>query len=98
MKKIISILIICCLCTLTAFAGKPKKTIRTVVYRTNIECPHCAEKIRENIAFEKGVCDLKVDVKTKNVEVKFQEGKNDTLSLRKSINRLGYKAKAIRYE
>lgn len=80
------------------FAAKPQKTVKHVVYQTDLHCAKCAEKIRENVSFEKGVCDFSVDVDKKTVDIKFYEAKTDTCTLRMSINKLGYSAEVIAYE
>lgn len=68
-----------------------------VVYATNLHCAKCAGKIEENIAFEKGVKDLKVSVEDKTVSVTFDAAKTDTLKLGNAIRHLGYSAKVISY-
>lgn len=74
-------------------AAKP--ILKKAVYQTDLHCEKCAEKIRENISFEKGVRDLKIDVPTKEVEILFDSNKTDTLALKKAINKLGYDAKLV---
>lgn len=101
MKRIalIALAAICCtFITLSATPKKPKAATKTVVYQTTLDCENCAKKIMENVSFEKGVKDLKVDVPTKQVTVVFDAARTDTLVLRKSINKLGYKARVISFE
>ena len=68
-----------------------------VVFATSIHCANCGKKVQENIAFEKGVKDLKVDVPSKTVTVVFNDSKTDTLKLKKAINKLGYTADVVEY-
>lgn len=68
-----------------------------VVFLTNLNCEHCKKKIEENIAFEKGVKDLHVDVASKKVEITFDAAKTDTLKLGNAIRHLGYEAKVVSY-
>lgn len=68
-----------------------------VVFASNIHCANCSRKVQENIAFEKGVKDLKVDVESKTITVVFNPAKTDTLKLKKAINKLGYTADVIEY-
>lgn len=101
MKRITLIILaaICCaFATLSAAPKKPKVSTKTVVYQTTLDCENCAKKIMENVSFEKGVKDLRVDVPAKQVTVVFDAAKTDTLALRKSINKLGYKARVIAFE
>ena len=68
-----------------------------VVFASNIHCANCSRKVQDNIAFEKGVKDLKVDVEGKTITVVFNPAKTDTLKLKKAINKLGYTADVIEY-
>ena len=68
-----------------------------VVFASNIHCANCSRKVQDNIAFEKGVKDLKVDVEGKTITVVFNPVKTDTLKLKKAINKLGYTADVIEY-
>ena len=69
-----------------------------VIFVTSIDCEHCATKVRENVSFEKGVKDLKVNVPDKTVTITFDSAKTDTLKLGKAINKLGYTAKVVEYK
>ncbi len=68
-----------------------------VVFASNIHCANCGRKVQDNIAFEKGVKDLKVDVEGKTITVVFNPAKTDTLKLKKAINKLGYTADVVEY-
>ena len=82
---------------LVAEASKPKAK-RTVLYRTSIECKSCKTKVLDNIAFEKGVNDVVVNLPEKTVKIVFDEAKTDTLTLANAIRKLGYSAKVIKFE
>ena len=69
-----------------------------VVFASTIHCDKCGLKVQENIGFEKGVKDLKVDVPGKTITVVFNPSKTDTLKLKKAINKLGYEAEIIEYK
>ncbi|MCR5325586.1 MAG: heavy-metal-associated domain-containing protein [Bacteroidales bacterium] len=69
-----------------------------VVFASTIHCDKCGLKVQENIGFEKGVKDLKVDVPGKTITVVFNPSKTDTLKLKKAINKLGYEAEVIEYK
>ena len=62
-----------------------------VTFVTNLSCQKCAQKIEENVAFEKGVKDLKVNVKEKTVYIQYDSTKTDVGTLTKAIEKLGYK-------
>ncbi|MBR5041642.1 MAG: heavy-metal-associated domain-containing protein [Bacteroidales bacterium] len=69
-----------------------------VVFASTIHCETCGKKVQENIAFEKGVKDLKVDVPGKTITVVFNPAKTDTTTLKKAIRKLGYEAEVIDYK
>ncbi|MBP5549335.1 MAG: heavy-metal-associated domain-containing protein [Bacteroidales bacterium] len=96
MKKIVIVLAALSI-MFVAEASKPKVK-RTVLYRASIECKSCKTKILDNIAFEKGVKDVVVNLPEKTVKIVFDEAKTDTLTLAKAIRKLGYKAKVIKFE
>ena len=82
---------------LVAEASKPKAK-RTVLYKTSVECKSCKTKVLDNIAFEKGVKDVSVNLPEKTVKIVFDEAKTDTLTLANAIRKLGYSAKVIKFE
>jgi len=82
----------------TLDAKDKKGNLSTVVYCTSIDCENCAKKIRENVSFEKGVKDLKVDLSSRTVKIEFDPSRTDTLRLEKAINKLGYEARVVRFE
>ena len=61
-----------------------------MTFVTNLSCHKCAQKIEENVAFEKGVKDLKVNVKEKTVYIQYDSTKTDVGTLTKAIEKLGY--------
>ena len=61
-----------------------------VTFVTDIHCKKCAQKIEENVAFDKGVKDLKVNVKEKTVYIQYDSTKTDIPTLTKAIEKLGY--------
>ncbi len=79
---------------LTCYAGG-KKEKTTVVFQTDMHCHKCAEKVNENISFEKGVLDIRIDEKTKQVTITYDAKKTSVEKLQKSIQKLGYTATPI---
>lgn len=69
-----------------------------VVFATSIHCANCGRKVQENLSFEKGVKDLKVDVPGKTVTVTFNPAKTDTLKLKTALKKLGYSAEVVDYK
>jgi len=64
-----------------------------VVFDVSMTCENCKKKIEKNIAFEKGVSDMKVDLPTKTVMLEFNSSKTDVEKLQKAFEDLGYSAK-----
>ena len=85
-----------CILLLSSFMAKP--VLRKAVYASTVECAGCKKKVMENIAFERGVKDVSVDLSEQTVTVVFDESKTDTLTLAKAIRKLGYAAKIVLYE
>lgn len=75
----------------SAKASKSAKA-ETVTFRTNLHCKNCVKKVNENIAFEKGVKDLKVSLDTQTITVTFDPAKTSVEALSKAISKLGYAA------
>ena len=78
--------------TVIAAAKAPKGEIKTVVFSTDLHCQKCVNKINDNLAFEKGVKDLKVDLKTHTITVKYDTSKTSVEKLAAAIKKLGYTA------
>ena len=78
MKRIL-IIIFCAICTLSitsAQTEKKKNTKETTVFLIkDMHCENCVKKVEKNIAFEKGVTDLKCDLNSKSVEVTYNTEK-----------------------
>ncbi len=92
MKKIIALFAMLALVAGVAVAApKAEKKIVTVVFTTDIDCGHCAQKVYNSIPYEKGIKDVQVDVKTKNVTVKYDAAKNNVESLTKAFESIKVK-------
>ena len=97
MKKIISIialtlaLLAFLVGSVVAAPAKSEKKIATVVFTTDLDCHHCAQKVMNTIPYEKGIKDVKVDVPTKTVTVKYDEAKNSIESLTKAFESIKVK-------
>ena len=71
MKKILAFVIAASIAVSSAFAAdsaaaqkknKKSKELKEVTWTVNLHCENCVEKVNENLAFEKGVKDLKVSL------------------------------------
>lgn len=76
--------------TLLSTSAAAEGKTATVVFATNLHCDNCKKKIEGNIAYEKGVKDLKVDVTNKTVSVTYRTDKTSSEALRQAIAKLGY--------
>ena len=76
-------LLFCAVCTVSmTFAQEAKKKKDSVTFFIEaMDCDHCIKKIEKNIAFEKGVTDLKCDLSTRTAIVTYKTDKtsNDPL-------------------
>ncbi len=70
-----------------------KNTIVTTLFLADIDCPTCEKTIMNKIPSEKGVKDVKVDIKSKTVTVTYDSSKNSDAKLIKSFSRIKIDAK-----
>ena len=92
MKKIIALFAMLALVAGVATAApKAEKKISTVVFTTDIDCNHCAQKVYNTIPYEKGIKDVVVNVQKKTVLVKFDAAKNNIESLTKAFESIKVK-------
>jgi periplasmic mercuric ion binding protein len=76
-------------------ADAQKKNREVVKIKTSAVCNNCKNRIEQNIAFEKGVTDVVVDLATKIATVTFNPKKTNPDKLRQAISKLGYDADDI---
>lgn len=74
---------------------KKQKDIREVTFRVHLHCANCVKKVEENIAFEKGVKDLKVSLDHQTVYIKYDASKTSEENLKKAIVELGYPVEGV---
>ena len=75
-------------------AEAQKKGEKTVVFHAVLHCENCKARVEKNIPFEKGVKDLKVDLKAQTVTITFREDKNSVEQLRKALEKLNVEVKS----
>jgi copper chaperone CopZ len=96
MKKIvISLLMASMLLPFTGNAqedGKSDKSVKEIEIQTSAQCEECKERIEKNIAYEKGVKYVDLDLETKILTVKYRADKTDDTKLRKAVAKIGYDA------
>lgn len=95
-NHIISALLLLIFSSVTLSAQeKSKKELQTVRFETSIDCENCVNTIMKNLPYIKGVKDVKCDLATKEVTVKYQDGKTTPEVLKRSLEKLGYTAKEV---
>ena len=72
----------------SALSAGPKKKaeIKEVTFSVHLHCQNCVNKVQENIAFEKGVKDLKVSLDHQTVFVKYDAAKTSEATLKAQMN------------
>ena len=68
---------------------------KTFTCWASMTCENCKAKIEKNIAFEKGVKDMQVDLPTKTVTIKYNSAKTNPEKLEKAIKDLGFKTEVV---
>ncbi|MDR1371383.1 MAG: heavy-metal-associated domain-containing protein [Dysgonamonadaceae bacterium] len=69
---------------------KGKETVK--FYVEDMVCENCQAKVEKNIAFEKGVTDLKCTLSDKTVEVTYKTDKTNPENLKKGFKKFGMTA------
>lgn len=67
----------------------------TISTKTSVVCGMCRERVEQNLAFEKGIRDVEVNLETKLVFVRFDPRKTNPPEIRKKISKLGYDADEV---
>jgi copper chaperone CopZ len=89
------LLFVCALYSVLCTPLFAKVDKQTVVLSCNLHCQGCCNKIMKNIAFEKGVKDLKCDLRNKVVTVVYDANKTDVATLLKAFERIGKPATVL---
>lgn len=95
MKKLLSIALAV---ALTAFAAMAKgnANVTTKVFKADVTCQNCADKIMNNVpSLGKGVKDVKVDVDKKTVTVTYDAAKNNSANIIKGLASLSVAASEV---
>ena len=70
--------------------SRKKGEVKEVTFLVHLHCENCVKKVQENIAFEKGVKDLKVSLEDQTVAIKYDAAKTSEETLKAAIEKLGY--------
>lgn len=93
MKKLFLLCVIAVL-AIGAITAKENNNVKTTVFTSgDIYCQSCVNKIMNNIpTLGKGIEDVKVDVQTKTVTVKYNTSKNNDQNIIKGLKKLDVNA------
>lgn len=75
--------------------NKKVDNTKTVTFDVSLSCESCKKTIEKNIAFEKGIKDMKVDVPGKRVTLKFDTRKTNEQKIIQAFDKLGYTAVVV---
>ena len=64
----------------------------TIVVKTSAQCEQCKKRIENNMAFEKGVKKVTLDVDTKNLTLVYDKKKTSPEKLKAAVTKIGYDA------
>ena len=71
-------------------ASVSEKEKEVVTYLVSMSCKKCQQRIESNIAYEKGVTDLKVDLPKKLVTIEYRADKTNPDKLKAAIKKMGF--------
>lgn len=89
MKKIFKTIIASILIVQVAIAGDNPTVIKI---KTSAVCGMCKRKIEKNLAFEKGIEDVNLDIPSKILTVSYNAKKTNPKEIKRIINNTGYDA------
>ena len=93
MKRILFIMLCAAFAFTTAFAqDSQRNTRKTVTFVVSMECENCVKKIEKNIAFERGVTDLKCELPSKTVDVTYRTDRTTEEKLVAAFKKIGFEA------
>lgn len=75
---------------------QPKSKYETITLLTNIDCPKCEAKIMKVLPYQKGIKEVKVDIKKHTVMVKFDPAKSSERAITESLRKLDVEVKKPR--
>ena len=94
MKNLLSILTVMLLAfsSISVFAKTNEKETIVLTVNPPMTCQNCENKIKSNIRFEKGVNNIKTDLKGQTVTIVFEPSKTDKEHIIQAFKKIGYTA------
>ena len=93
-KQLITLLMAAFL-VIPVLAQKSNPNRETIVFNVAMDCHNCQQKIEKNIAFEKGVKDIKTDLEKQTVVITYDKRRNTVEKLQEALKKLGYESKVV---
>ena len=72
--------------------AKKDKSTEKIGIQTSAQCEMCKERLEKEMAFEKGVKSVELDLETKVLTISYRTDKTDPAKLRKAVSKIGYDA------
>lgn len=82
---------------LSATAQEEQKT-KKISIKSSVVCKMCKERIEHDMAFEKGVKEVTVNLKEKEIDITYRTDKTNPDKLRTAISKIGYDADDVEAE
>jgi periplasmic mercuric ion binding protein len=76
----------------TTLQAQEKSKTETVVVKSSVVCAMCEQKVKKDLAFEKGVTDIQVNLKEKLITVEYRPNRTNEEKIKKAITKIGYDA------
>ncbi len=80
---------------LFSFESNAQKN-KEVIIQTSAQCEMCKEKLESNLAFEKGIKGVSLDMETKQISISYNPKKTNPATLKNRISDIGYDADDIK--
>ncbi|MCM1319922.1 MAG: heavy-metal-associated domain-containing protein [Muribaculaceae bacterium] len=73
------------------------KDLQTIVFTPNppMSCQNCENKIKGNLRFEKGVKDIRTDLKAQEITITYDADKTTPEKLVTALDKIGYEATPV---
>ncbi|MDD4515105.1 heavy-metal-associated domain-containing protein [Massilibacteroides sp.] len=92
-RLVVAFICVMCACSIAFAQDKPKKKKETVTfYVEEMECKNCVKKVEKNIAFEKGVADLRCDLSNRTAKVTYNTSKTSPEKIAAAFKKIGMEA------
>lgn len=72
--------------------SQKSEKLKEIKIETSAQCEMCKERIEKDMAFVNGVKEVKLDLETMILSVKYKISKTDTNKIRKAVSKIGYDA------